>query len=50
MFTGIIQGRGTIFEKKPAGVGLIFGIESDFELIDPAEGESIAVNGVCLTA
>lgn len=50
MFTGIIQGRGTIFEKKPTGGGLIFGIEADFDLTDPAEGESIAVNGVCLTA
>jgi riboflavin synthase len=50
MFTGIIQGRGRICEKRPAGGGLLFGIESDFDLTDPAEGESIAVNGVCLTA
>jgi riboflavin synthase len=49
MFTGIIQGRGTIFEKKPAGGGLIFGVEADFDLTDPTEGESIAINGVCLT-
>lgn len=50
MFTGIIQGRGVVLEKKPAGGGLIFGIEADFDLTDPSEGESIAVNGVCLTA
>jgi riboflavin synthase len=50
MFTGIIQGRGVVFEKKPAGGGLVFGIEAAFALPDPAEGESIAVNGVCLTA
>jgi len=50
MFTGIIQGRGRICEKRPVGGGLLFGIESDFDLTDPAEGESIAVNGVCLTA
>ncbi|MEN8135735.1 MAG: riboflavin synthase [Thermodesulfobacteriota bacterium] len=50
MFTGIIQGRGTVYEKRPAGGGLVFGIEADFDLTDPAEGESIAVNGVCLTA
>jgi len=50
MFTGIIQGKGTIFEKRPAGGGMVFGIETDFELTDPEEGESIAVNGVCLTA
>lgn len=50
MFTGIIQGRGTIFEKRPAGGGLVFGIEADFDLVEPEEGESIAINGVCLTA
>jgi riboflavin synthase len=50
MFTGIIQGRGTVFEKRPAGGGMVFGIEADFDLPDPEEGESIAVNGVCLTA
>ena len=50
MFTGIIQGKGTIFETRPAGGGLVVGLEADFELTDPEEGESIAVNGVCLTA
>lgn len=50
MFTGIIQGLGTLFEKRPAGGGMIFGLEADFELTDPEEGESIAVNGACLTA
>jgi riboflavin synthase len=50
MFTGIIQGLGTLFEKRPAGGGMIFGLEADFALTDPEEGESIAVNGVCLTA
>ncbi len=29
---------------------MVFGIEADFELTDPEEGESIACNGVCLTA
>ena len=50
MFTGIIQGKGTIFETRSAGSGLIVGLETDFDLTEPAEGESIAVNGVCLTA
>lgn len=50
MFTGIIQGKGKIFSKTPAGGGLVFGIEADFDLTEPDEGESIAVNGVCLTA
>jgi riboflavin synthase len=50
MFTGIIQGKGKIVAKKPNGGGMVFGIEADFDLDDPQEGESIAVNGVCLTA
>ncbi|MBU0481170.1 MAG: riboflavin synthase [Proteobacteria bacterium] len=50
MFTGIIQGKGKVFEKKPSGGGMVFGLEADFDLSDPEEGESIAVNGVCLTA
>lgn len=50
MFTGIIQGQGTLFEKRPAGGGMIFGLEALFALTDPEEGESIAVNGACLTA
>lgn len=29
---------------------MVFGIEADFDLTDPQEGESIACNGVCLTA
>jgi len=50
MFTGIILGKGTIVEKRSSGSGMLFGLESDFDLTDPEEGESIAVNGVCLTA
>lgn len=50
MFTGIIQGLGTVVEKRPAGGGMVFGIEAGFDLTDPEEGESIAVNGACLTA
>ncbi len=29
---------------------MLFGLRADFDLTDPEEGESIAVNGVCLTA
>ena len=50
MFTGIIQGLGTVVEKRPAGGGMVFCLEADFDLTDPEEGESIAVNGACLTA
>jgi riboflavin synthase len=50
MFTGIIEGTGKLVEKRKAGGGLVFVIEASFDLKDPQEGESIAVNGVCLTA
>ncbi len=50
MFTGIIQGLGTVLEKKPAGGGMVFCIEAGFDLTDPEEGESIAINGACMTA
>ncbi|MGW8160934.1 MAG: riboflavin synthase, partial [Desulfobulbales bacterium] len=36
--------------KQLSGGGMVFFLEADFELADPEEGESIAVNGVCLTA
>ncbi len=50
MFTGIIEGTGKLLERKSAGGGLVFRLEAGFELSDPVEGESIAVNGICLTA
>ena len=50
MFTGIIQGLGTVISQRPAGGGSLVELEASFDLADPEEGESIAVNGVCLTA
>ncbi|MEN8139647.1 MAG: riboflavin synthase [Thermodesulfobacteriota bacterium] len=50
MFTGLIQGMGTLVSKRPAGGGMLFTIDADFEISEPEEGESIACNGVCLTA
>jgi riboflavin synthase len=50
MFTGIIAGTGKLLEKQAAGGGQTYRIEAGFDLPDPNEGESIAVNGVCLTA
>ena len=50
MFTGIIQGKGTLLRIRPSGGGLSFELGADFEISDPEEGESIAINGVCLTA
>ncbi|PIE57981.1 MAG: riboflavin synthase [Desulfobulbus propionicus] len=50
MFTGIIQGTGTVVHKASVGGGLVLTVEAGFDLTDPEEGESIAVNGACLTA
>ncbi len=50
MFTGLVQGQGTLISKRPSGGGMIFGLEADFDLTNPQEGESIACNGICLTA
>lgn len=37
-------------EKRPSGGGMLCVVQAGFDLPDPQEGESIAVNGVCLTA
>ncbi len=50
MFTGIVAGVGKIESIRSAGAGVTFVVEAGFDLPDPSEGESIAVNGVCLTA
>lgn len=50
MFTGIIQGKGRLINRRPSGGGVVFVVEADFDISDPEEGESIACNGVCLTA
>jgi riboflavin synthase len=50
MFTGIVAGKGILRGKRGAGGGLAFDLEAGFDLDDPQEGESIAINGVCLTA
>ncbi len=50
MFTGIIQGLGTIRGITSSSRGVKFSIRPDFFIEDPRVGESIAVNGACLTA
>lgn len=50
MFTGIIEGAGRLVGKRAVGGGLAFDLQAEFDLADPHEGESIAINGVCLTA
>lgn len=50
MFTGIIEGLGTLRDIRPVGKGIRLSIESGFELVNTKIGDSIAVNGACLTA
>ena len=50
MFTGIIQGRGKVVGLRSVRGGRAFEFEAGFAIDHPEEGESIAVNGACLTA
>ena len=53
MFTGIIEEVGSIAEIKPGEAGVRLTLRARSALAQPGrlvEGESIAVNGVCLTA
>jgi riboflavin synthase len=50
MFTGIIEGLGTIAAIRTTGLGRRFSIASDFDITSSRIGDSIAVNGACLTA
>ena len=49
MFAGIIEKRGTLVDKKKQGKQIAFIIESDIWEKPLKRGESMAVNGVCLT-
>lgn len=49
MFTGIIEEVGTIEQMKQAGEAIVFTIGANKILADVKLGDSIAVNGVCLT-
>lgn len=49
MFTGIIEEVGTIEQIKPSGEAIVMTIQSKKLLTDVNLGDSIAVNGVCLT-
>ena len=50
MFTGIIEGLGTLESIQSSGQAKRFGIVADFDLEGTRIGDSIAVNGACLTA
>jgi riboflavin synthase len=49
MFTGIIEGLGTVVAVSQGGAGARMEVRSDGALEDVALGDSIAVNGACLT-
>lgn len=49
MFTGIIEGLGTLSAIRSAGRGKRLTIDADYELKQTKIGDSIAVNGACLT-
>lgn len=49
MFTGIIEGLGTISSVRPTGQGSRLAVAAGFDLTATKIGDSIAVNGACLT-
>ncbi len=49
MFTGIVEELGTVIATEPAGDGAPLGIRAPLVRSEAAAGESISVNGVCLT-
>ncbi len=49
MFTGIVEGQGKIKRLTMKGADAVLEIEGGINLTDVAIGDSIAVNGACLT-
>lgn len=50
MFTGIIEGMGAVKRMTRRGEDALLEIDAPFDMTDIKEGDSIAVNGACLTA
>lgn len=50
MFTGIVEGRGKVEDIRTSPKGAQISISTPFDLSDDKVGDSIAVNGICLTA
>lgn len=50
MFTGIIEGLGSISAIRPSGAGKRITVDADFLLDQTKIGDSVCVSGVCLTA
>jgi riboflavin synthase len=49
MFTGLIEGKGTVKALIRSGDGAALTLRSDFPMDDLRLGDSLAVSGVCLT-
>lgn len=50
MFTGIIESVGTVIGMKPFSNGFVLEVDSGLDLVKDAVGDSVAVDGICLTA
>ena len=50
MFTGIIEGLGTVAAVRPTGPGKRLAVAAGFDLTGTKVGDSISVSGACLTA
>ena len=49
MFTGLIEGTGKLVRIEPRGKDMSLSILASFDLVDFEIGESVSVDGVCLT-
>jgi riboflavin synthase len=50
VFTGLVEDIGTILDIRPRGAGKALSIRTAIPMHEVALGDSIAVNGACLTA
>ncbi len=49
VFTGIIESTGTIVSRQAFGRGLVLEIDTALDLSADAPGDSVSIDGVCLT-
>ncbi len=49
MFTGLIEGLGEVLAKRPMAKGTRLVLRAPFDLAETKLGDSMAVNGACLT-
>ena len=49
MFTGLIEGTGKLVKVEPRGKDMRLSIQASFDLEELKTGESVSVDGACLT-